>query len=163
MGSYELSERSRRILTTLVREYIETGEPVSSRTLARQSGLGVSSATIRNVLAQLEGLSPTDLVDIASVAQSLGLGTSEHLDVNGPLLVPGLGAQGGTLDDVSRIFGGAARNVDTSQINCTFYDALGADDLKYLLARAIQFFIPGVPQVYYVGLLAGRNDKSTVR
>ncbi len=54
MGSFELSERSRRLLATLVREYIETGEPVSSQVLARQSGLGVSSATVRNVLAQLE-------------------------------------------------------------------------------------------------------------
>ena len=54
MGSRELPERSRHVLATLVREYIETGEPVSSQVLARQSGLGVSSATIRNVLAQLE-------------------------------------------------------------------------------------------------------------
>ena len=54
MGSYELSERSRRLLATLVREYIETGEPVASQLLARESGLGVSSATVRNVLAQLE-------------------------------------------------------------------------------------------------------------
>src|SRR5918911_1331701 len=54
MGSYELSDRSRVVLATLVREYIETGEPVASQVLARESGLGVSSATIRNVLAQLE-------------------------------------------------------------------------------------------------------------
>src|SRR5919106_220200 len=54
MGSNELSERSRRLLATLVREYIETGEPVASQCLARESGLGVSSATVRNVLAQLE-------------------------------------------------------------------------------------------------------------
>ena len=54
MGSYELSERSRRLLTTLVREHIETGEPVASRSLAKRSGLGVSSATVRNILAQLE-------------------------------------------------------------------------------------------------------------
>src|SRR5687768_3547584 len=54
MVSHELSERARRLLATLVREYIETGEPVSSQLLARQSGLGVSSATVRNVLAQLE-------------------------------------------------------------------------------------------------------------
>jgi sucrose phosphorylase len=43
-------------------------------------------------------------------------------------------------------------------VNCTFYDALGRNDRNYLLARAIQFFAPGVPQVYYVGLLAGEND-----
>jgi len=56
MGSFELSDRPRRVLATLVREYIETGEPVSSHMLARKSGLGVSSATVRNVLAQLEEL-----------------------------------------------------------------------------------------------------------
>src|SRR5262245_49040664 len=54
MGSYELSERSSRLLATLVREYIETGEPISSQVLARESGLHVSSATVRNVLAHLE-------------------------------------------------------------------------------------------------------------
>ena len=56
MGSFELSDRSRRVLATLVCEYIETGEPVPSQMLARKSGLGVSSATVRNVLAQLEEL-----------------------------------------------------------------------------------------------------------
>jgi len=54
--------------------------------------------------------------------------------------------------------GSAASNVDLYQVNCTFYDALGGDDARYLLARALQFFAPGVPQVYYVGLLAGTND-----
>jgi len=54
--------------------------------------------------------------------------------------------------------GAAASNLDLYQVNCTFYDALGRDDNDYLLARAIQFFAPGVPQVYYVGLLAGEND-----
>ncbi len=54
--------------------------------------------------------------------------------------------------------GAAASNLDLYQVNCTFYDALGRSDTDYLLARAIQFFAPGVPQVYYVGLLAGEND-----
>lgn len=54
--------------------------------------------------------------------------------------------------------GMAASNLDLYQINCTFYDALGRNDKSYLLARALQFFAPGVPQVYYVGLLAGEND-----
>ena len=54
MGSFELSERSSRLLATLVREYIETGEPVSSQVLARDSGLHLSSATVRNVLVHLE-------------------------------------------------------------------------------------------------------------
>ena len=54
--------------------------------------------------------------------------------------------------------GAAASNLDLYQVNCTFHEALGRDDRAYLLARAIQFFLPGVPQVYYVGLLAGEND-----
>lgn len=59
--------------------------------------------------------------------------------------------------------GAAASNVDDTQINCTFYDALGADDDRYLLARLIQLFVPGIPQIYYVGLLAGRNDVELLR
>jgi sucrose phosphorylase len=49
-------------------------------------------------------------------------------------------------------------NLDIYQINCTYYSALGEDDQAYLLARAVQFFAPGIPQVYYVGMLAGSND-----
>lgn len=52
----------------------------------------------------------------------------------------------------------AYNNLDIYQVNCTYYSALGDDDDAYLLARAVQFFSPGTPQVYYVGLLAGRND-----
>jgi len=44
------------------------------------------------------------------------------------------------------------------QLTCTFYDALRRNDDAYIAARAIQFFAPGIPQVYYVGLLAGCND-----
>ncbi|HWN38228.1 MAG TPA: sucrose phosphorylase [Gammaproteobacteria bacterium] len=59
--------------------------------------------------------------------------------------------------------GAAASNLDLYQVNCTFYDALARVDGDYLLARAIQFFTPGIPQVYYVGLLAGRNDVALLR
>ncbi len=52
----------------------------------------------------------------------------------------------------------AATNLDVYQVNCTYYDALGRKDNDYLLARAIQFFASGIPQVYYVDLLAGEND-----
>ena len=54
--------------------------------------------------------------------------------------------------------GAAANNLDLYQVNCTFYDALGQSENEYLIARAVQFFAPGIPQVYYVGLLAGTND-----
>src|SRR3989442_617416 len=69
----QLSERKAAILRALVRHYIHTGEPVASEALAGESGLSVSSATIRNELASLEelgyltqphtsaGRAPTDL------------------------------------------------------------------------------------------------------
>jgi sucrose phosphorylase len=61
------------------------------------------------------------------------------------------------------VSGAAAGNVDASQINCTFYDALGRRDSEYLIARAIQCFVPGIPHIYYVGLLAGGNDMELFR
>jgi sucrose 6(F)-phosphate phosphorylase len=51
---------------------------------------------------------------------------------------------------------------DAHQVNITYYSALGADDDAYIAARALQFFAPGIPQVYYVGLLAGENDPEAV-
>ncbi|MGL5434578.1 MAG: sucrose phosphorylase [Lachnospiraceae bacterium] len=61
--------------------------------------------------------------------------------------------------NVKKIYNSEAyNNLDIYQINTTYYSALGNDDDAYLFARAIQFFAPGIPQVYYVGLLAGEND-----
>jgi sucrose phosphorylase len=54
--------------------------------------------------------------------------------------------------------GAAANNLDLYQVNCTYLDALGGDETLYLIARAIQFFVPGIPHVYYVGLLGAHND-----
>lgn len=69
-------------------------------------------------------------------------------------------SQGGS---VKRIYSSTAyKNLDIYQINCTYYSALGENDQAYLLARAIQFFAPGIPQVYYVGMLAGANDEKLV-
>jgi sucrose phosphorylase len=56
-----------------------------------------------------------------------------------------------------RATGAAASNLDLYQVNSSFPAALG-DDRQYLAARVIQFFAPGIPQVYYVGALAGGND-----
>ena len=44
------------------------------------------------------------------------------------------------------------------QVNATYYSALGEDDRKMLLARAVQLFMPGKPQVWYLDLFAGKND-----
>lgn len=49
------------------------------------------------------------------------------------------------------------------QVNATYYSALGEDDRKLLLARAIQIFMPGKPQVWYLDLFAGKNDYSAVQ
>ncbi|NJK71167.1 MAG: sucrose phosphorylase [Thermales bacterium] len=57
---------------------------------------------------------------------------------------------------------GNTNNLDVYQVNCTYYSALGQYDQSYLLARAIQFFTPGIPQIYYIGLIAGENDLKLV-
>lgn len=49
------------------------------------------------------------------------------------------------------------------QVNATYYSALGEDDRKMLLARALQLFMPGKPQVWYLDLFAGKNDHEAVR
>lgn len=49
------------------------------------------------------------------------------------------------------------------QINATYYSALGEDDRRMLLARALQLFMPGKPQVWYLDLFAGKNDYEAVR
>lgn len=61
--------------------------------------------------------------------------------------------------NVKKIYSSEAyNNLDIYQVNTTYYSALGNNDDAYLMARAIQFFAPGIPQVYYVGMLAGSND-----
>ena len=51
-----LSERAQQLLRILVEQYIREGQPVGSRTLSREFGMSLSSATIRNVMADLEEL-----------------------------------------------------------------------------------------------------------
>lgn len=61
--------------------------------------------------------------------------------------------------NVNRLLSGShSDGLDAHQLNCTYYAALGCNDDKYVAARAIQLFAPGIPQIYYVGLLAGDND-----
>lgn len=65
-------------------------------------------------------------------------------------------ARGG---NVNRLLSAAdPSGVDVHQLNCAYYSALGEDDDRYVAARAIHLFARGVPQVYYMGLLAGAND-----
>ncbi len=108
-----------------------------------------------NAVTVLDTHDGIGVIDVGADAQDrtqLGLLTPEQIDT---LVETMHDNSGGTS---RRATGAAASNVDLYQVNCTFYDALGRDDERYLLARALQFWTPGVPQVYYVGLLAGSND-----
>jgi orotidine-5'-phosphate decarboxylase len=77
------------------------------------SGRTVAAEVLEAVAARnggTDGLGSVGAVVGATIERPGDVGP-EQLDVNGPLLVPGIGAQGGTVDDVRRIFGAAARHV----------------------------------------------------
>lgn len=59
---------------------------------------------------------------------------------------------------VKNLFGPDGKKIAYYQVNATFFSALGEDEQKLLLARAIQLFMPGIPQVWYLDLFAGTND-----
>ena len=147
-----------------------------SRSLGRSTGYTISrfrrwfcipfTRAMRGALEQWLGISPRNCDHRAGYARRhwcdrCGRG---HATANPGLLAPG------EIDDLVETIhraqqgreptghGRAANNLDLYQVNCTFYDALGRRDNEYLIARAMQFFAPGIPQVYYVGLLAGVND-----
>ena len=106
-----------------------------------------------NVVTVLDTHDGIGVIDVgASEAEGPGLLAPEHIDA----LVERIHDNSGGTSRLAT--GAAASNVDLYQVNCTFYDALGRDDRRYLLARLVQLFVPGIPQVYYVGLLAGAND-----
>lgn len=67
-------------------------------------------------------------------------------------LIQTLVSRGGFVKDLH-----GAKNV-YYQVNATYYSALGEDDRRMLLARALQLFMPGKPQVWYLDLFAGKND-----
>jgi heat-inducible transcriptional repressor len=104
MASEELTNRERRVLDAVIRIYVETAEPAGSRTLSQRSGLGVSPATIRNTMSDLEekgylfhphtsaGRVPTDiayrlyvdsLMRVAPIASSDRDLLAEHLTASG--------------------------------------------------------------------------------
>lgn len=106
----------------------------------------------RNAITVLDTHDGIGIVDVAGEKGEKGLIDNETLDniVEKIHLNSNNGSKMAT--------GSAASNLDLYQVNCTYFDALGRDENAYLMARAIQFFVPGIPQVYYVGLFAGHND-----
>jgi sucrose phosphorylase len=118
-----------------LKHWIEIRPPNAVTVLDTHDGIGVTDVAADRRRGRAEGLLPQPQID--------ALVETIHARSRGE----------------SRLASGsAAQNVDSSQINCTFYDALGRRDAEYLAARAIQCFVPGIPQIYYVGLLAGSND-----
>ena len=59
---------------------------------------------------------------------------------------------------VKNLYDPSGKKISYYQVNATFFSALGEDEQKLLLARAIQMFMPGIPQVWYLDVFAGKND-----
>ena len=59
---------------------------------------------------------------------------------------------------VKNLYDPSGNKISYYQINATFFSALGENEQKLLLARAIQMFMPGIPQVWYLDIFAGKND-----
>jgi sucrose phosphorylase len=59
---------------------------------------------------------------------------------------------------VKNLYGADGKKISYYQVNATFFSALGESERKLLLARAIQLFMPGIPQVWYLDVFAGAND-----
>ncbi|MCP0886665.1 sucrose phosphorylase [Ligilactobacillus sp. WILCCON 0076] len=102
--------------------------------------------------ASMHQFTTLDTHDGIGVVDGKGILSDEQLDYTVNRLYE-VGA------NVKRAYSSSAyHNLDIYQLNTTFYSAVGNSDAAYLLARAIQIFAPGIPQIYYVGLLAGKND-----
>lgn len=59
---------------------------------------------------------------------------------------------------VKNLYDATGKKVSYYQVNATFFSALGEDEQKLLLARAIQLFMPGIPQIWYLDIFAGKNN-----
>ncbi|MBT8304158.1 MAG: sucrose phosphorylase [Bacteroidia bacterium] len=106
----------------------------------------------RNCITVLDTHDGIGIVDVASENGNPGLIPDDILD--GIVKKMHENSNGQSL----KATGAAASNLDLYQVNCTYFDALGRNEKAYLMARAIQFFVPGIPQIYYVGLFGGKND-----
>jgi len=59
---------------------------------------------------------------------------------------------------VKNLYGADGKKIGYYQVNATYFSALGESEQKLLLARAIQLFMPGIPQIWYLDIFAGKND-----
>jgi sucrose phosphorylase len=104
-----------------------------------------------NVITVLDTHDGIGIVDAGPVGDQPGLLSGSEID----RLVEGI--HDATSGESRLATGAAASNLDLYQVNATYFSALGCDDNRYLIARLIQFLAPGIPQVYYAGMLAAPN------
>lgn len=110
------------------------------------------SVSPRNAYTVLDTHDGIGVIDVGPSGNRAGLLSSDQID---KLVAHIDEATGG---ESTLATGWAASNLDLYQVNSTFFSALGCDEHLYLFARLIQFLAPGIPQVYYAGLLASEND-----
>jgi sucrose phosphorylase len=105
-----------------------------------------------NMLGCHDGIPVLDLKGTHSEGGSrVGLLSDAEIDV----VIQKIMDRGGR---VKNLYGPDGKKISYYQVNATFFSALGEDERKLLLARAIQMFMPGIPQVWYLDLFAGKNN-----
>ncbi|MCB1758788.1 MAG: glycosidase [Gammaproteobacteria bacterium] len=105
-----------------------------------------------NMLGCHDGIPVLDLKGgIGNGEAQGGLLSEEEIDA----VVERIIQRGGRVKD---LYGPDGKKIAYYQVNATFFSALGEDERKMRLARAIQMFMPGIPQVWYLDLFAGPND-----
>lgn len=105
-----------------------------------------------NMLGSHDGIPVLDLKGkLVDGEMRPGLLSDEQIDK----VVENIMQRGGM---TKNLYDADGKKIDYYQVNATFYSALGEDDAKMLLARAVQMFMPGVPQVWYLDLFVGKND-----
>jgi len=104
-----------------------------------------------NMLGCHDGIPVLDLRSKNKDTSSKGLLNDEQIED----IIDRLMDRGGRVKD---LYGPDGKKISYYQVNATFFSALGENEKKLRLARAIQIFMPGIPQVWYLDLFAGKND-----
>jgi sucrose phosphorylase len=105
-----------------------------------------------NMLGCHDGIPVLDLRGKqSSTGDRPGLLSDEQIDA----VIENILERGGR---IKNLYGADGTKISYYQVNATYFSAIGEDEQKLRLARAIQLFTPGVPQVWYLDLFAGKND-----
>jgi len=129
--------------------------PLVLHTLFTQSSTALKnwlSISPRNAITVLDTHDGIGVIDVGPDGDKPGLLEPDEID----FLVEEIHRRSN--GQSKKATGSAASNLDLYQVNCTYFNALGADADLHYISRAIQFFAPGIPQVYYMGLLHVEND-----